>query len=137
MISFRSLGLLAKHQAGAAFATLLDFGIMIGTVEIDLLRPVPATAVGAAVGGLTNFVLGRRWIFHAATGGLAPQALRYAIVSVGSLVLNSVGVHVAIGPLGLRYVLARCIVAVLVGVGWNFPLHRYFVFGRSARGAST
>jgi putative flippase GtrA len=136
-MSFRSFGLLVKHQAGAAAATLLDFGLMIGTVEVGLLRPVAATAVGAASGGIANFVLGRRWIFHARAGGLAPQALRYALVSIGSLVLNSVGVHVAIGPLGLRYVLARCIVAVLVGVGWNFPLHRYFVFRRSARGAST
>ena len=36
--------------------------------------------------------------------------------------------------LGLNYVLARVLLSVVVGMIWNFPMHRYFVFrDRSSR----
>ena len=92
--------------------------------------PAPAgTAVGAACGGVTNFLLGRRFIFRASDGRAGAQALRYAITSGTSLGLNALGEYAVHDALGVQYVAARALVAVLVSLAWNFPMQRWFVFG--------
>jgi putative flippase GtrA len=132
-VSGKSLALLARHQTGAFVASMIDFLAMISWVELRLGSSVSGAAVGAASGALTNFILARRWIFQARNRSAGGQALRYALVSVGSLGLNSLGQYLALRLIGLPYVLCRVIVALLVGVCWNFPLHRRFVFSGGGR----
>jgi putative flippase GtrA len=126
----RTLGLMVRHQTGAALATLLDFVMMIVWVESGAGSPVSGAAVGAASGAIGNFMLGRAWIFSASGRPAAGQVLRYALVAAGSLGWNSLGQHLLLRWTPLPYVLSRVVVAALVGIGWNFPLHRRFVFGR-------
>lgn len=125
-----TVGTLLRHQLGAFFATVVDFGVMIALVELARLPPMWATAASATSGALTNFTLGRRWIFQDHAGTVGGQAIRYAAVSAGSLALNTVGEGITNGLLGVRYVLARILVAGFVSVFYNFPLHRLFVFPR-------
>ncbi len=121
--------LVLRHQLGSALATAVDFGLMISCVEWGGLSVVLGTGIGATVGAAINFTLGRSWIFHAGDHTIGGQVLRYALVAVGSLGLNAGGEHLGANVLGVPYVGARTIVAVLVGIFWNFPLHRWFVFG--------
>ena len=134
------LALIARHQTGSIIATLVDFSIMIALVSAAGLPPVAATAIGAACGGATNFSLGRRWIFKASAGRSWSQAVRYLLVSTTSLALNSLGEWIAHDLLGGQYIVARAVVAFVVSLAWNFPMQRYFVFGKAAqdreRGAS-
>jgi putative flippase GtrA len=123
---------LARHQAGALVATVVDFGTMTLLVEALGMSPVLATAFGAACGAGTNFAMSRGWIFPRHDGKTGAQAGRYAAVSAGSLALNTAGEALVHGVLGVPYLLARAMVAVLVSVAYNFPLHRAFVF-RDAR----
>jgi putative flippase GtrA len=53
---------------------------------------------------------------------------RYAIVSAASAVWNAAGEWLFHDRLGVEYVVARVIVAVIVSFTWNFPMQRYFVF---------
>ncbi len=118
----------ARHQAGALVATLVDFGTMIACVRAGL-PPVAGTAIGASCGAVTNFSLGRHWIFRVVSPGrIQGQALRYAIVSLSSLALNTLGEFVVHDVAHVQYIVARLIVAGVVGVGWNYPLHRGWVF---------
>lgn len=119
---------LLRHQAGAVAATVVDYGVMIAMVSAGGAPPAAGTAAGATCGGVTNFVLGRRWVFRATHHRTAPQAGRYALVSFGSLLLNTAGVHVLASWLHLQYVAARVVVSLLVSVLWNFPMQRTFVF---------
>jgi putative flippase GtrA len=123
--------LLARHQAGALIATVVDFSTMVACVQTAGIDPVPATSIGAACGAITNFIVSRTWIFEARTSSAAPQALRYVLVSGASLVLNTFGQWLLHTELGVQYVVARLVVAVLVSVAWNFPMHRAFVFARA------
>jgi putative flippase GtrA len=111
-------------------ATAVDFGIMIGSVELLHLGPVVSTAGGALCGALSNFVLGRTWIFDRTDAGVPGQMLRYAMVSGASLGLNSLGEYYLVVQLAVGYILARVMVATAVGNLWNYPLHKFFVFGR-------
>ena len=126
-----SLRLLGRHQVAAIVATCIDFGTMVALVELLSVPPELATAVGAVVGGLTNFFMGRRWVFSAESGALPRQALRYALVSLASAGWNTLGEYVVVRALGVQYLLGRIAVAVCVSIGWNFPLHRSFVFGEA------
>ncbi len=119
---------LARHQAGGFLAGVVDFGAMIFGVEALGWSPVVGTAVGATLGAVTNFVLGRTWIFRRHSGQTADQALRYAVVSACSAGLNALGEHLAHNRAHVQYVLARVLVAIAVSILWNFPLHRRFVF---------
>jgi putative flippase GtrA len=121
-------GTLLRHQAGALAATLVDYGVMIALVSGGGAPPALGTALGATCGGIANFTLSRAWIFRATHDRTASQAFRYAIVSLGSLLLNTAGVHVVAERFHVQYVAARLAVSVAVSVLWNFPLQRTFVF---------
>jgi CDP-diacylglycerol--glycerol-3-phosphate 3-phosphatidyltransferase len=122
---------ITRHQIAALVAGVIDFGTMAALVESHTTTPVPATLVGALVGASVNFALGRRWAFGAWREGPAPQALRYAVVSLASATLNAVGVHLLHDGLHVQYVAARAVVAVLVSLLWNYPMQRGFVFRRA------
>jgi putative flippase GtrA len=122
--TWRTLG---RHQIGAVAATAVDFVTMILCVHGGA-SPVAGTAVGASLGAVTNFSLGRKWIFPRQTGRVAGQVSRYALVSAASAGWNVLGEHLVHDRAHVQYVLARMLVAVAVSVLWNFPMHRQFVF---------
>jgi len=129
----RALVLLAKHQASSLVSTAVDFAVMILAVELFHIKPALATVCGAATGAVANFTLVRHWAFSAGRERPEKQALRYALVSIASLLLNSAGVHLLSGVVGIQYVLARTMVAIFVSIAWNFPLQRHFVFTKGAK----
>ena len=129
----RTLFVFSQHQISAAAATAVDFAVMIACKSGLGLTPAMATAIGSLFGAVISFTLGRRWVFQSAHGDIRGQALRYAFVSTLSLIFNSRGEKLFVS-LGLNYVLARVLLSVVVGMVWNFPMHRYFVFrDRSSR----
>jgi putative flippase GtrA len=125
---------LVRHQLGAAAATAVDFATMILAVERLGLTPVVATAIGASVGAVTNFLLARAWIFRRRSGHWAAQGVRYAIVSGASAGLNALGEHLLHDVARVDYVGARVVVSVAVSLLWNFPMQRHFVFGEGRAG---
>ena len=129
--------LLGRHQIGSVVASLVDFTMMTLVVEALGANAEVGTVVGATVGAVTNFTLGRHWIFHRAGGAPLGQAARYAVVSLASLLCNALGEYVLHERMGLQYQLARVFVAVFVSVAWNFPMQRHFVFGTEPEPSSS
>jgi putative flippase GtrA len=124
-----------RHHIASIAATIVDYGLMIGLVELAHLGPVAATAIGALCGGVTNFTLGRVFTYRATEASLGRQSWRYALVSAASLGLNAAGEYLFSSVLGLQYLLARVITSVIVSNAWNYPLQRFFVFSRRANGS--
>jgi putative flippase GtrA len=123
-----TLRALGRHQLSALVGTGVDFGAMILCVDGLGVPPVGAAAIGSALGAVTNFTLGRTWVFRRRSQNATGQALRYALVSAASAGWNAFGEHLVHDLAHVRYVLARAFVAFAVGVLWNFPMHRHFVF---------
>lgn len=121
-------GLLGRHQAGSFASTVVDFAAMTFLVSVVGLPATVGTAAGAAAGAVTNFTLGRTWIFRSREASRMAQGARYAAVSVASLAFNTLGEYALHDRLGLQYQLARVVVSVVVSLAWNFPLQRHFVF---------
>ena len=117
-----------RSQLSSVLATGLDFCVMTLMVEVLAIWSVTATAVGAFVGAVTHFICGRYWSFLASEGGLKSQAMRYALVAFAGLLLNALGVLLMTEYLDMHYFTSRIIISLVVGVFFNFPLHRHFVF---------
>ena len=121
-VTRKSLGLLARHQTGALIATAVDFLMMIAWVELRLGSSVSGAAVGAGQRGADQLharpAAGSSRPRHRSAAG---QALRYALVSAGSLGLNSLGQYLALRASALPYVLCRVMVAVAGGRVLELP----------------
>ena len=121
---------LGRSQVASLTATLVDFTTMVSLTEVAGVWYVAATATGAFIGAVVNFLLGRHWTFTADHEAIHGQVARYAVVSAVSLGLNTAGVYLLTDHVHLHYALSRLIVAMSVGLLFNFPLHRHFVFNR-------
>jgi putative flippase GtrA len=121
-----------RHYLSSIAATAVDYVTMVALVEGFHLDPVPATALGATTGALTNFTLGRVYTYRATDHPVGGQAWRYALVSAASLGLNAAGEYLFNHVVGLQYMLARLVTSFVVSTAWNYPLHRFFVFSRRA-----
>jgi putative flippase GtrA len=117
-----------RHHISSLVGTAVDFATMIAAVELLRVSPVLGTVMGAAVGGVTNFWLGRHFTFRSQEKDVAGQFFRYGLVSAASLGLNALGEHVFISYIASRYVLGRVLVATTVNNVWNYPMQRNFVF---------
>jgi putative flippase GtrA len=120
--------LFGRHQLVSIVATAVDFSLMIAAVRLLRVTPVVGTVIGASVGAVTSFALGRHWTFGATHDAPHHQAFRYVLVSAVSLGWNALGEWLLALELGMQYVAARAITALVVGWLWNFPMHRHFVF---------
>ena len=122
----------SQHQIAAILATALDYAVMIACVSAVGLSAPLGTAVGSIVGAVANFTLGRRWVFQSTTSAMAGQAWRYAFVALFSLGFETGGEKLMVA-MGLNYIVARLIASSCVGMLWNYPMHRAFVFKSRAR----
>lgn len=114
---------LTKSQLAALLATAVDFSVMVLLRELLTIPIVLAVATGAISGGVTNFCLNRYWVFAPGNEKLLGQAVLYGVICIMSAMLNAVGVAQLVTLLFLDYFTARIMVACIVSVLFNYPLH--------------
>lgn len=117
-----------RAQLSAAIATILDYGILATWVEVFHLHYPYGVALGSAVGAITNFWINRHWSFESREDVWHSQAIRYAFVSAGSLVLNTAGVFLLTEYGGIHYFVSQMMISIIIGFFYNFPLHRFYVY---------
>ena len=119
----------SRYTVSATSATATDFTTLLIGKEIFGLDPVTATFIGACLGAAVAFILGRNWTFFNKEGKVSKQGFRFLLVVGGSILLNTFGEYVFTEIWVLpHYMIARVITAISVGVMYNFPMQRYFVF---------
>ena len=123
------LWLFSKAQLSALVATVIDFGMTVILAELVGVWYVWATAIGAISGGVMNCSVNFLWVFDN-TDELRKRymVLRYFFVWIGSIALNIVGTYILTEWSGQYFVLMKIVVAVCVGVLWNYQLQRRFVY---------
>lgn len=117
-----------KAQAASLTASTIDFLTTTFCVEVLKMNAVIGSATGTILGGVTNFTMGRRWAFSARSGKMTLQMYRYILVWVGNLLLNTGGMYVATTFTNVNYLLAKVCISLIVGIGYNYTLQKYFVF---------
>lgn len=120
---------LLRYNLSAGTATATDFSTLLFCKEILGLDPVLGTFIGALFGATVAFFLGRNWTFLNTEGKMSKQSMRFILVVSGSILLNTFGEYIFTEVIEVgHYMLARVITAILVGISYNFPMQRYFVF---------
>lgn len=113
----------------AMSATALDFTVLTTFTELLHIHYVASTAIGALSGGILSFLLGRNWAFFNRESGIFGQAGKYLITNFGSICLNTLGVYLLTEVVSdNHYLISKVIVAAMIGIFYNFPMQRYFVF---------
>ena len=92
-------------------------------------------------GGAVNCTLNYRWTFRAGSCPVANVAVKYALVWIGSLLLNTYGTELLNNMFqsstvldswgvarNLRFTVARLSVSLLASVFWNLLLQKVFVY---------
>lgn len=100
-----------------------------------------STAIGAMLGGVINCIINFKFTFHAQDCSWRAVAVKYLMVWVGSLLLNTYGTAALyylldhwtwLETIGFNsdgyYAAARLTTSLLVSWFWNFVLQRYFVY---------
>ena len=117
-----------RNSLTSSFTILLDFVTLTGLVELAGVDYVLATWIGTVVGSLSNFSINRWWTFRVSWQPRSMQFLRFVLVQVGASGLHAGGVWIFTRFLGLPYPASKLVVAVLVYLGWNYPMNRWVVF---------
>lgn len=105
------------------------------------LAPWLSTAIGATIGGVINCIINFHFTFHAQNCSWKAVIVKYAMVWVGSLLLNSFGTQALywllnhwpwLETIGFKpdgyYAAARLIVSGIVSLFWNLLLQAKFVY---------
>lgn len=117
-----------KAQAASLAATIVDFSVFIILTELLNCWYLAASITGTISGGITNFLLGRVWVFDATEGKIPKQAFKYVLVWIGNLLLVSGGVFVVTEYARLTPLASKIIVSLIVGFTYNYMLQKKFVF---------
>ena len=125
----RTLVSFLRAQVASLVSTAADFGVTFLCKDIFGWWYVLATAIGALVGTIVNFLMGRNWVFVSKERGVWSQAFRYCIISLGSLFLNTAGVWLWVEATHEGWVYpSKIVVGILVGITWNFFMQKNFVY---------
>lgn len=100
-----------------------------------------ATGIGVVAGGIVNCIICYKFTFRAENCPWKAVVVKYALVWVGNLILNSGGTNVLyvllekwniLEEMGFKtagyYATARLVMSLLVSWFWNFILQRNFVY---------
>ena len=140
----RGIFLFLKASVSSQIASWVDMGlsfVLFSVVNLTMYDGFFAKAIGAATGGVINCCINYKWTFRPEGCSKRTVAVKYAMVWIGSLLLNSFGTALVTGFVSEIPVLtewgiskdtvffvAQLAVSLVVSICWNFMLQRYFVF---------
>ncbi len=121
-----------RSQLATGAATLVEWAC-VWVLTTSGIYYVLAAISGAVLGAMLDFSIKKWWVFGTARQFATAEALRYTIVSGLSALLFGGAVFVLVDILHQRMPVAVVVGSALVGILWNYPLHRHFVFSSTSR----
>ena len=139
--SRRERKIFLKAMTTSQIGAWVDFVVSLVLFEFTPLGEVFSKAIGTTSGGFTNCCLNYRWTFKGNDVKKRMVFIKYLMVWVGSLCLNTYGTAVTyhllsswqwLIDIGFKsagfFMVAQMIVSGVVSIFWNITLQRYFVF---------
>ena len=76
---------------------------------------------------IINFSINKYWTYQSKKPSLSSQLVKFYIVAAGSILLKSNGTVLFTALLHIDYKITRVIVDLIVSIGFNFMLQKYWV----------
>ena len=129
---FREFAHFLRANSSSVTASGLDW-VLVTVLVVLRLHDLAAAAAGALTGAMADFSLKRHWAFRRMKrGAVHEESLRYLGTSAASMVWNLVAAYLIVDGLGTRPVPGVIAASIIVGVFWNYPPHRFYVFPEPA-----
>lgn len=131
-----------RAQFASQIASITDFTLTIVLFKIFGLFYVYATFLGSVFGGIVNCVVNYRFTFKSTNVKMKHVAMKYLVVWVCSIFLNTYGTYWVTELLKnfdwLReflghmfddvFLVSKLFVSLIVGFVWNYNMQRFFVY---------
>lgn len=131
-----------RAQFASQIASITDFSITILAAYVFRFFYVYATFLGSVCGGIVNCIVNYKWTFKSYEVDKKAVAVKYLIVWICSIFLNTYGTYLTTELLKnvewLReflghlfddvFLVCKLFVSLLVGFLWNYNMQRLFVY---------
>ncbi|MGJ1287147.1 GtrA family protein [Sphingobacterium spiritivorum] len=124
----QKIGAFIKAQASAFIGGAFDYGVMVFCKEVIGIDVKNAIRISGSLGAVVNFTLNRYWAFKKSDSPVGNQIWKFILVVLGSIFLKSEGTPLVSNLLHIDYKIGRLAVEVIVSLGFNYPLQRFWVF---------
>jgi len=118
----------ARAQLSAFLGGLVDFLIMLILTELAGWYYIYSIIAGGLIGAIANFSINKFWAFGDSKDKTFSQILKFSLVVIGSILLKSSGTYLLTESLMIKYWIARIVTDAIVCFGFNYVLHRIWVF---------
>lgn len=121
-----------KAQLSASVGGIIDYLIMIFLTEFFHVYYMISIVISGIIGAGINFSLNKIWTFNskdvAYKNSLYQQLLKFVLVVANSIFLKSTGTYLITTSMQIDYKISRIVVDLIVSVGFNYSLQRFWVF---------
>ncbi|WP_185217758.1 GtrA family protein [Sphingobacterium mizutaii] len=117
-----------RAQLSAFIGGLSDFGIYTFCYTVLKFTAPFSNVISGSLGAIGNFTINRYWSFGNTQKSIGSQLWKFIIVVVGSITLKSLGIHLLVDIWHLHFLLSKLIVEIIVSLGFNYTLQRFWVF---------
>lgn len=117
-----------KAQLSAFLGGIFDFSIYTVCLQYFGFSAHGSNIISGSLGAIVNFAINRYWSFSSHSVPIGMQLWKFVIVVVGSITLKSTGIYILVDYLLLNPFLSKICVELLVSLGFNFFLQKYWVF---------
>jgi putative flippase GtrA len=107
--------------------TFVDFGAYLFFSRVGGLYFLYANILAILLAATSSFILNKYWTFKNFEKKIKTQYIKFAVVNVVYFFLNNAIVFVSVHYLGFYDLLAK-VMAVGIGLFWNFTANRYWTF---------
>lgn len=102
------------------------YGLLIALVQVAGVAPVPASAAGALLGAVINYVLNYHFTFRSEAQHRV-ALVKFACVALVGLSLNTLFMWIGIELFHLHYLVSQILTTGLVVI-WSFSGNRFWTF---------
>lgn len=117
-----------KAQLSAFIGGIVDLGIYSFCFKVIGISAPFSNVLGGGVGAVVNFTINRYWSFKNTRVSVGEQLTKFVLVVCGSILLKSLGIYLLVVLLQYHFLLSKLLVELVVSLGFNFVLQKYWVF---------
>ncbi|GGE33713.1 MULTISPECIES: GtrA family protein [Sphingobacterium] len=117
-----------KAQLSAFIGGLSDFGIYTFCYTVLKFTAPFSNVISGSLGAIVNFTINRYWSFDNTETSLGSQLWKFILVVIGSITLKSLGIHLLVDIWHVHFLISKAIVEIIVSLGFNYTLQRFWVF---------
>lgn len=132
MLSAHSLKRFARYTVVGTSTFAIDLALLYILIDIVALNYLVGAGVAFVCAISINYFLSRRYVFKGTQRDIRSGYVNFIAIALVGLLIVIGGMYVLVSLLGVGYVIARFIVAVMTGF-WNYLLNLFVTFKVAGR----